>query len=291
MTGAQAPPIAVATAAGGIACRLCGGPAHRQFVKTVLRKYQVTYYLCGQCGSLQTEAPYWLDEAYRSGNLADIDPGPFIRSINSMTALYISARIIGLPPGARVVDFGGGVGLLCRMLRDIGFDAYVSDRYATNALARGFDDTGATPDLICAFEVAEHFSDPREGMAEILGRGARVCVVGTDTYRGHGEDWWYLSPLSGQHVFFYSESGMRTLADYHGYHYEKVGNLHYFLREPLSRLRGGLLWRVLSGRGAKWVRGYLALGISNRFAEADVMTALRRLETAEPGKSGAAGHQ
>ena len=269
---------------GETPCRLCGGSAGRQFVKIVLRKYQVAYYLCGQCGSLQTDEPYWLDEAYRSGNLADIDPGPFMRSINGMTVLYISAKMIGLPPRPRVVDFGGGGGLLCRMLRDIGFDAYVSDRYATNTLARGFDDTGANPDLICAFEVAEHFSDPREGMAEILGRGARVCVVGTETYRGQGEDWQYLSPLSGQHVFFYSESGMRALSACHGYHYERVGNLHYFLAEPLGRLRGGLLWRALSERRAKWVRAYLALRISNRFAEADRIMQINRLESMPPAQ-------
>lgn len=267
-----------ADGAAEIPCRLCGGPADRQFVKTLLRKYEVGYYLCRQCNSLQTEEPYWLDEAYRSGNLADLDPGPFMRSINSMTALYISAKIIGLPRRPQVVDVGGGVGLLCRMLRDIGFDAHVSDRYATNALARGFDDTGAPADIVCAFEVAEHFADPKEGKKQILGRGAPVCVVGTDTFRGQGEDWTYLSPLSGQHVFFYSESGMRMLAADHSYHYERVGNLHYFLRDPLSRLRGGLLWRALLERRAKWVRAYLALGFTNRFAEADILIAKRRLD-------------
>jgi hypothetical protein len=36
------------------------------FRHTVLRKYDVQYFQCGGCGFLQTETPYWLDEAYSS---------------------------------------------------------------------------------------------------------------------------------------------------------------------------------------------------------------------------------
>ena len=274
--------------AAPVPCRLCGGPSRRQFAKVLLGKYDVTYYRCDRCGSLQTEVPYWLDDAYRAGNLAESDPGPFVRSVRGATVVFISARLLRLPTRARVLDFGGGVGLLCRMLRDIGFDAYVSDRYAMNQLARGFDDTGAAPDMICAFEVVEHFSDPSKGMAEILARGARVCVVGTYTYEGQGADWWYLGALSGQHVFFYSEVGMRLLAAGHGYHYKRIGDLHFFFRDSLGWLRADLLRRALSERHARCVWAYLALKMSNRFAESDMRAAVRRLGAAGPGK--AAGH-
>jgi len=196
-----------------------------------------------------------------------------------------------MPERSRVLDYGGGNGLLCRMLRDIGFDARVSDRYARNEIARGFNDLGETPDIICSFEVAEHFPDPRAGMSEILGRGAAVAVVGTEIYRGQGKDWWYISPQSGQHVFFYSHYGMKILADQHGYIYERVGSMHFFLKRPLSRLKSSLLWRALAPRVIRWVRAYLMLRLSNRFANADSQGALlsEGIDTPVPAATGFPG--
>ena len=219
------------------------------------------------------EPPYWLEEAYRDGHLAAIDTGPALRCQDNLAVVAAAARILGAPRRAGVVDFGGGTGLLCRMLRDAGFDARVGDAHAANTLARGFDDDGGTPDIMCAFEVAEHFADPAAGMAEILGRGAGICIVGTETYRGQGADWWYIAAPSGQHVFFYAPAGMALLARRHGYHYERIGSFHFFLRERPRRWQGALLWRALSPRWRPWVRAWLALRLSGRFAAADAAKA------------------
>jgi hypothetical protein len=148
-------------------CRLCLGETRIHFTDRVLQKYDVDYQICGRCHSLQTEEPYWLDEAYGSGSLADSDTGGFMRCINNLCVLHVTSWVLRLRPRAKVVDFGGGTGLLCRMLRDFGFDARVSDRYAPNEIARGFDDQGDKPEIICSFEVAEHFANPQVGMAEI----------------------------------------------------------------------------------------------------------------------------
>lgn len=263
-------------------CRLCGGATHVHFAGRVLDRYSCRYLLCEACGSLQTEPPYWLDEAYAGGHLAAIDTGPVLRCQNNLAVVAVSVRLLGLPRRARIVDFGGGDGLLCRMLRDIGLDARVSDRHAANTLARGFDDAGqdggqggrGQPDMVCAFEVAEHFADPSAGMAEILDRGAAVCLVGTETYRGQGADWWYIAPITGQHVFFYSPAGMAILAARHGYRYERIGGYHLFVRTPPVRWRGALLWRLLSDRWRPWARAWLALRLSGRFAEADARAML-----------------
>ncbi len=259
----------------GDRCRLCGGATRLQFTDRVLRKYDCRYLLCDDCGSLQTEPPFWLEEAYGTGSIADADSGVFLRGMNNLCVLYVASRLLGISRPARILDYGGGNGLLCRMLRDIGFDARLSDRYARNEIARGFDDLGDTPDIICSFEVAEHFPDPRVGMAAILGRGATAAVVGTEVYRGQGRDWWYISPHSGQHVFFYSHNGMKILADQHDYIYERVGSLHFFLKRPLNRIQSSLLWRLMSPRILRWVRGWLMLRLTNRFANADSDAALR----------------
>jgi hypothetical protein len=47
-------------------CNICNS-ASLPFAKgIVLGKYDIQYYLCGHCGFIQTESPYWLDEAYLS---------------------------------------------------------------------------------------------------------------------------------------------------------------------------------------------------------------------------------
>jgi hypothetical protein len=256
------------------ACRLCGGATEVHFTELVLRKYSCRYLLCADCRSLQTEQPYWLEEAYSGGSIADSDTGVFLRAINNLAVLCLSAWLLRVPKRAKVLDFGGGNGLLCRMLRDIGFDARLSDRYANNEIARGFNDLGEIPNIVCSFEVAEHFPDPCAGMAEILGRGAPIAIVGTEIYREQAKDWWYISPHSGQHVFFYSHAGMRILAGQHGYFYERVGSMHFFLKRPLSRMRSSLLWRALSPRVLRWVRAYLMLSLHSRHAEEDSRRAM-----------------
>jgi hypothetical protein len=265
-----------------IQCRLCEATADFAFTCRVMDRYNVGYFRCTDCGSLQSEAPYWLDEAYAGGHLADVDAGPVVRSLESQAIVYTLARFLRMPRTASVLDIGGGNGLLCRLLRDAGFDARVSDSYAANDLARGFDDDGTTPDIITAVEVAEHLADPRSDMKGILGRGAKACVLSTDVYTGQGPDWWYINPATGQHVFFYSARGMAVLAARHGYHYERVGNWHFFLPRPLGRLADSLFWRLVVPSGRRWVRAWLAWRMTNDYASQDYSRARQVTEHSHP---------
>jgi hypothetical protein len=43
---------------------------------------------------------------------------------------------------ARILDFGGGNGLLCRLLRDLDFDVRRFDSHAANHFAQNFEDDG-----------------------------------------------------------------------------------------------------------------------------------------------------
>jgi hypothetical protein len=219
------------TAPAPSSCRLCGGKLARSFALRVLEKYDVDYLRCANCDSLQTERPYWIQESYTS-NLAVLDTGSGQRNIANLAAVYAVSRALHLND---VVDFGGGDGLLCRLLRDYGINCFVNDKYASATYARGF----ATPDfqhpgILLAFEVLEHFENPRSDLPILFESNPDVLLGSTAIYSGQGADWWYLTPESGQHLFFYSENALRLIAEYHDYSFLMCSGYFLFLKPGVA---------------------------------------------------------
>lgn len=243
-------------------CRLCDGVTHEVFRAKILGKYDISYERCASCASLQTETPYWLGEAYKTHNLGLSDTGAAARVVDCQAIVWSVARILGLPKRASVLDFGGGNGLLCRLLRDRGFDARVADAYAENDFARAFEDDGSTYDISCAIEVAEHLTNPKTEMHMILGRSRQLCIIGTETYSNQGPDWWYFAKEIGQHVFFYSQTGMEKVGAAYGFNYIRVENWHLFLRRAFTECEKLLLGFFLSHRRRRLVRAYLGYSLS-----------------------------
>ena len=101
-------------------CRICNQKTKEIFFSQLLKKYEVKYFLCENCGLLQTEKPYWLDEAYNEA-IATADTGLVSRNIgisNRLTLLLLQM----LGTSGRYIDIAGGTGLLTRLMRDVGFD-------------------------------------------------------------------------------------------------------------------------------------------------------------------------
>lgn len=256
---------------GTAICRLCGESTRRLFERTVLRKYVVEYQECDRCKCLQTETPYWLSEAYAKSNLARHDSGAVVRNLDCQAIVYAVARALRLARGASILDFGGGNGLLCRLLRDIGLNAWLYDEYGTNDFAQGFESkVDASHSLVCAFEVVEHLPNPRVTFTELFAGEPVAILVGTQTYARQGAEWWYLDPSAGQHVFFYSECGMALVAERVGYCYLRFGDLHLFTRRPIGSATVVRLRSVLTWRWRRMVlRALLAYRASYRWAEID----------------------
>jgi hypothetical protein len=224
------------------ACRLCGGTIALQFKGRVLARHDVDYHACQGCGSLQTEPPHWLLEAYAS-NLADLDTGAAQRCFVNLGASHMVARLFGL---RNIIDFGGGDGLHTRLLRDHGLNAHVEDAHARPGYAQGFASPDfETPDLITAFEVMEHFANPAEDLAQIFARGAKAVLASTTRWHGEGADWWYLTPTTGQHIFFYSDAAIDLIARRFGYVLAARGNYLLFLQPPLTASPKARLARLL----------------------------------------------
>jgi len=43
-------------------CKICSSNSSHIFSHDVLKKYNVKYFKCENCGFIQTENPYWLEE-------------------------------------------------------------------------------------------------------------------------------------------------------------------------------------------------------------------------------------
>ncbi len=253
------------------ACRLCGGNTGFAYRTVVLGKHEVAYHRCQQCGSLQTQQPYWLDEAYSSAT-SSIDPGAARRVLDSYVLVHLIARLFGC---RKLLDFGGNTGFLCRLLRDHGYDAYCFDRYITPSYAAHFVGSPQQQhDLVTAFEVIEHFAFPHRDLEQLFAPRPRVVLATTELFTGQSADWWYLAPREGQHVFFYSPAAVRLIAARYGYSVSIGAGFILFSREPLSAVQR-IAVRILRPR-VRRLLGTILLSTRGHGAESDMALLTRR---------------
>jgi Methyltransferase domain len=220
-------------------CRLCGARADFWNRKRLLNRYDVRYYLCSGCGSLETEKPYWLEDAYDVSGVGD-DVGAAQRTIDLMLKTSALLHQLKLPAGAECIDFGGGIGLFTRLMRDRGFNFLSYDRYAQPFFSDRYSLTslaGRSPAVVTAFEVLEHFSDPAQDLQQLFESRPALVIATTELFTGQDLSWPYLADGTGQHVFFYSPKALTQIARRFGYSLALVGGLIVFVgRSELERL-------------------------------------------------------
>ena len=108
-------------------CRLCGGLLTNKFSKKLLEKYSVNFYECEECKSLQTEKPYWLEEAYADW-LTNFDTGVYGRVSKTFLVSFTICKLFKLK---NVLDYGGGDGLFCRIMRDYYLNCFSYDKFSS----------------------------------------------------------------------------------------------------------------------------------------------------------------
>ena len=161
-------------------CRVCCIESSAPIFHGQIRGRDVAYFECNLCGYVQTEEPTWLDEAYSTVINAS-DTGIISRNLSNVSLVLATLVLLGRTAG-RVVDYAGGYGILVRMLRDIGVDAYWNDPYSENLVARGFEYHQSGADLVTAFEAFEHFLNPGLEMERLLSIAPSVLFT-TDMIR------------------------------------------------------------------------------------------------------------
>lgn len=239
-------------------CRLCASVCKKVFSGRVLDRHAVTYLLCPTCDLLQTEQPYWLDEAY-ARPITLQDTGLLSRNIMLSSRLSVFLNDAGLREG-RFLDYAGGYGVMTRLMRDIGFDYYWNDLYTQNLFSVGFEgNLDSKYDAVSAFEVLEHLDDPASVVQQVL--SSTDTFVFSTELREVGSvpppDWMYYGFAHGQHVSFFSRATLSYLAERTGTRLLTDGRFFHVLTRltsprvlrvngRLARLRAALVRRRMS---------------------------------------------
>jgi len=214
-------------------CKICSGETIKIFDTLVLYKYNVSYYRCSACGFMQTEQPYWLDEAYISSmNLSDT--GVMLRS-ERMSKITTSLICLFFNKKGTFLDYAGGLGVFTRTMRDIGFNYYWDDPYTKNEVARGFEGSlERRYDMVTTFESFEHFNDPMGDLDKLV-KLTDTIILTTDTVPANvDKNWWYVAAEHGQHIAFHTKGSFKVMAKKHGMNYYNAKNVHILTRKKLG---------------------------------------------------------
>jgi hypothetical protein len=210
-------------------CKICGAERKKIFEKKILGKHKASYFKCLNCGFVQTEKPYWLDESYSSAITA-VDVGLVNRNIQCSDVVE---KIIyeHFDKHGKFLDFAGGYGLLTRIMRDKGFDFYREDKYCENIFAKYFDIEDLPQEkrkfeLATAFELMEHVENPFKELDYIFSMTGNLLFSTELIPDKDFEGWWYIGVEHGQHISFYTKKSLEKIAEKYGKTYFPNGNMH-----------------------------------------------------------------
>ncbi|WEK44963.1 MAG: class I SAM-dependent methyltransferase [Candidatus Sphingomonas colombiensis] len=221
-------------------CRLCSGEASEIFRLPVLGKYDVPYYRCADCGSIQTEKPYWLGEVY--GDPIQPEDHEYLRrNLWILSNVNLMLDVLKVPKEAVILDFGGGLGIIPRLLREYGRNAYNFDTYTASPF-RDVTWNGEKPTMVINSELFEHLPNPAQDIEGIFQDSPEFVYTHTWRYRGEDASWPYFGPDHGGHVFFYTDRAMEKIAARFGYHVFMPNELDtIFSRAPLTGVQRRLI--------------------------------------------------
>ena len=216
-----------------VPCKVCGAPSplfgvvdfHKSCIEAqgkrlAMSGYPIYYRQCPQCAFTFTTAfDFWDWEAYRTHIYNDdyivVDPD-FVELRPVGNAHLIANSFPDAKSSIRILDYGGGNGVLAQRLRDAGFSASTYDPYS------GFNELPTERfDLVTCFEVLEHVPTPDKTIATMVSLlkhpGAILfsTLVQPKEFAAIGLNWWYAGPRNG-HISLYSTQALALLFKPHG---------------------------------------------------------------------------
>ncbi|MBM4158024.1 MAG: class I SAM-dependent methyltransferase [Ignavibacteria bacterium] len=199
-------------------CKICNSDACFFAEAKILFKYKIKYFKCESCGFIQTEKPYWLEEAY-SEAINESDIGLLKRNIEITKVTRAVIKTFFGKKG-KYMDYGGGYGIFVRLMRDSGFDFYWYDKCCKNLFAGGFEAVTCIEqekkqfELLTANEVFEHLEEPIGETEKMLDFSTNIFFT-TELIPKHypkPDEWWYYATDHGQHISLYSLNSLKAIA-------------------------------------------------------------------------------
>lgn len=183
----------------------------------------IRYLMCSGCGfSFAPDICAWPAEEFErqiyNERYVEVDPD-YVEARPRHNAAQLRTMFGSPAASVRHLDYGGGNGLLSRLLRADGWNSISYDPLAERA-------TDSTQlgrfDLITAFEVFEHVPDVQGLAHDLRGLLAQNGLVIFSTLTSDGKlspgrplTWWYASPRNG-HISLYSRASLEILARQQG---------------------------------------------------------------------------
>ncbi len=215
-------------------CKICNSDIGLIFTAKILNRYDIKYFHCEHCGFLQTEEPYWLEEAY-SEPINISDTGYMQRNLALSNKLTLLLSLF-FDKNEKYLDYAGGYGVFVRLMRDIGFDFYWDDKYTINLFSRGFEyDLKDKIEAVTTFESFEHFVNPMEEIEKLLSFSKNI-IFSTEILPNSipkPEVWWYYGLDHGQHISFYSEKTFEFIAEKYKLNYINLGAFHVLSKKKI----------------------------------------------------------
>ena len=215
-------------------CKICDKENPSLFSGRILSKYDINYYHCSNCNFLQTEEPYWFEEAYAQPiNISDT--GYMVRNLFYANRLTVLLYLL-FGKNRAFLDYAGGYGVFVRLMRDIGFNFSWDDKYTKNLFASGFEWKQKTRvDAVTLFEVFEHFVEPISEIENLL-KISDTIIFSTEIHPDPvpmPKNWWYFGLEHGQHISFYSKKTFKLIAKKFDVNYYNIGSLHILTKKVI----------------------------------------------------------
>jgi SAM-dependent methyltransferase len=226
-------------------CPVCGGSADLYDVVDLNKSCEelrgkflglsgipIYYALCNNCSHcFCPEIISWnlkqFEESIYNDDYVDVDPdykdlrprgnaANLIQMFQNQNISVLSEKQSAI----KHLDYGGGSGLLSRILKESGWQSYSYDPFVDKCLA--ISEIGKF-NLITAFEVFEHVPNVTELMSNIRSLLLPDGIVLFSTLLLDGNinpnerlTWWYASPRNG-HINLFSKNSLAILAQQHGF--------------------------------------------------------------------------
>ena len=198
----------------------------------------IYYSICSNCNFVSCETMLnWSDDDYLkkvyNDRYIDIDPD-YVELRPKSNANLINNTFGNNINLIKHLDYGGGNGLLCKTLKEFGWDSEFYDPFPQkNELKNNLKKYN----LITAFEVFEHVPNPNKLMRNITQLIADDGIFIFSTLISDGNlalnkriNWWYCSPRNG-HVSLFSRVSLVHLAKKYSFNFASFNDgLHVMFK-------------------------------------------------------------